>query len=267
MISEGADIVDVGGESTRPAVYGLAECVDETEEIRRTEPVIRRLAAARPDVPISIDTRKSRVAEAALSSGACAVNDVTAHRFDPRMAAVVGRCGAAAILMHMRGTDPRRMQDDVSYSRPIGEVVDGLRKAADAAVAAGIAPDKLAVDPGLGFGKGPAHNLLLLARLEDLAALGYPVVVGASRKGFVRRFSGVADDAPMRDRLPGSLACVAAAAEAGAAVVRVHDVGATVALLDARRRGESWSEAAAAAGAAPAPFSKMLRAISAAVVG
>jgi dihydropteroate synthase len=213
----------VGGESTRPSSYGKGEDVSAGEEIRRVVPVI---AAVRKvtDRPISIDTRKADVARAALQAGADLVNDVSALRFDADMASTCAQSGAGLLLMHMKGRDPRTMQDDVSYTHPVADVARDLARAVAAALAAGVAGEALAVDPGLGFGKGPDGNLVLLRHLAALRSLGFPVAVGASRKGFVRRFSGVAEDAPNPERLPGSLACLAAAASAGAAILRVHDV-------------------------------------------
>ena len=232
LFDEGADVVDVGGESTRPATgnYGAAPEVSLDEELSRVVPVVRGIRRASA-TPLSIDTRKAAVARAALAEGADAVNDVSALRHDPEMAGVVAAAGAGLILMHMRGDDPRRMQDDTSYAHPIADVAEALAAAAAGAQAAGVAPDRIAVDPGLGFGKSPEGNLGLLRHLAAFRTLGFPVAVGASRKGFVRRFSGVNEDSSAAERLPGSLAAVAAAAAAGAALVRVHDVAETVRFL------------------------------------
>jgi len=260
LAAEGADIIDVGGESTRPSAYGLADVVAPDEEIRRTEPVVRELARRLP-TPISIDTRKAAVAAAALNAGASVINDVTALRYDPEMAQLASRCGAALVLMHMRGTDPRTMQSDLEYADLVGEVADDLRRAADRARAAGVPDGALAVDPGLGFGKSPAQSLALLAHLRDLGPLGYPLVVGASRKGFVRRFAGLPAGSSPRRALAGSLAAAAAAADRGAAVVRVHDVAETVALFAARERGAAWTLAAREIGADVGPFERMIGAI------
>ena len=223
MFDQGAAIVDVGGESTRPASYGEAREVAAEEEIRRVVPVIEGIRRA-TSLPVSVDTRKAAVARDSIAAGADLVNDVSAFRYDPAMAEVVAETGAGALLMHMKGTDPRRMQEDVSYAHPIGDVAALLARAAGRAIEAGGAEDRIAVDPGLGFGKSPEGNLLLLRHLAALRSLGFPLAVGASRKAFVRSFSGVADDAPPADRLPGSLACLAAAVGARAAIVRVHDV-------------------------------------------
>jgi dihydropteroate synthase len=230
MFELGAAIVDVGGESTRPAIYGAAREVGLEEELSRVLPVIsgiRRQSAA----PISIDTRKAEVAGAALDAGADAVNDVSALRHDAAMAGVVARAQAGLILMHMKGDDPRRMQDDVSYGHPIADIAEALAAAANTALEAGLAQGHLAVDPGLGFGKSPEGNLLLLRHLSALRSLGLPVAVGASRKAFVRRFSGLPEGASAAERLPGSLAAAGAARAAGAAILRVHDVAETVRFL------------------------------------
>ena len=230
MFEEGAAIVDVGGESTRPATYGNAEPVSPAEEIRRVLPVIEAIRRE-SRAPVSIDTRKEEVARAALGAGADLVNDVSALRHDPRMASTVAEAGAALLLMHMKGDDPRTMQADTSYGHPVADVAEELAAAASKALDAGVRADRIAVDPGLGFGKSPEGNLVLLRHLGALRSLGFPVAVGASRKGFVRRFSGVGDDSSAADRLPGSLAAVAAASSAGAAIVRVHDVPETVRFL------------------------------------
>ena len=230
MFEQGAAIVDVGGESTRPATYGDARELPPAEEIDRVVPVIAGIRE-RSQAPLSVDTRKAAVARAALSAGADLVNDVSALRFDPDMAGTIAEVGAGAILMHMKGTDPRTMQDDVTYAHPLADIGGLLADAADRAVAAGVPADALCVDPGLGFGKSPEGNLLLLRHLRALHSLGLPLALGASRKAFVRRFSGVPDDAPPTDRLAGSLAALAAASEAGASILRVHDVAESVRFL------------------------------------
>ena len=223
MYEEGAGIVDVGGESTRPRNYGEAVEVPASEEIRRVIPVVEGIRRA-SDRPISVDTRKAEVARAALASGADIVNDVSALRFDPAMAVEAARGDAGLVLMHMRGLDPRRMQEDLAYRHLLGEVAAALAESAGAALDAGVPADAIAVDPGFGFGKTPEGNLLLLRHLAAFRSLGFPVAAGASRKGFVRRFSGVGDAASAVERLPGSLACLAAGVAAGASLVRVHDV-------------------------------------------
>jgi dihydropteroate synthase len=211
MAAEGADVVDVGGESTRP---GAAEVALE-EELQRVLPVVDALS---PHVRVSIDTRKREVAEAALDAGATIVNDVSASLYD---VAAVHEAGWVA--MHMRGT-PLTMQQQAQYDDVVGEVREFLLQRARLALAAGVA--EVWIDPGLGFAKTAEHNLTLLARLDELAALGHPVLVGASRKSFIGRLTG---DAPVEDRFEGSLALAVWAMEKGAAMVRVHDVRATVA--------------------------------------
>jgi len=238
MFGEGAAIVDVGGESTRPSSYGAAPEVPAAEEIGRVVPVIEAIRS-KTALPLSIDTRKAEVARAAIAAGADLVNDVSAFRFDPDMAGVVAETGAAAILMHMKGNDPRTMQADVSYAHPLAAIAAELAAALTRALAAGVAADRLAIDPGLGFGKSPAGNLVLLRYLAAFRSPGFPVAAGASRKAFVRLFSGVGDEASNAERLPGSLACVAASARAGAALVRVHDVSETVRFLRMRRAIET----------------------------
>jgi dihydropteroate synthase len=218
---EGADLLDVGGESTRPG----AEPVPAAEERRRVLPVIARLAD-RVRIPISVDTSKAEVAREALEAGASLVNDVTALRGDPEMAAVVARGRAALVLMHMRG-QPRTMQRAPRYRDVAGEVAAFLAQAARRAEAAGVERSRILLDPGLGFGKTVAHNLILLRSLGRLASLGYPLVLGPSRKSFI----GKALNAEVGDRLAGTLACVAFAQRHGAHVVRVHDVKATVQLV------------------------------------
>jgi dihydropteroate synthase len=256
LVDEGADLIDVGGESTRPPAYGPADPVDAPEEIRRIVPVVERLAAG-VSVPISVDTRKASVARAALAAGASIVNDVTALRYDPEMGPAAAAAGAAVILMHMRGTDPATMQDDLAYDDLFGEIAGALSAAAAAAVACGIPDSRIAVDPGLGFGKTPAQNLRLLARLAFLRRPGRPVAVGASRKGFVARYSELPPGTPPAERLAGSLACAEAAAGQGAAILRVHDVAPTVRFLAALRRGGDGAAAASAAGASPGPYERM----------
>ncbi len=230
LAAAGADLLDVGGESTRPG----AAPVDETEERRRVERVIARLAAE-AGIPISIDTTKAAVAGAALDAGARVVNDVSAGRFDPDMFALVADRGAGFVAMHMLG-DPRTMQDDPRYGDVVAEVGDFLVERADVARAAGVAPSAIAVDPGIGFGKTTAHNLTLLAGLDRLVArVGVPVVVGASRKRFIGRvlagLAGETAEPPAEQRDDGTLATTVWAAECGARVVRVHDVPTTVQAL------------------------------------
>jgi dihydropteroate synthase len=217
MAAEGADVIDVGGESTRPG----AEPVLLQEELRRVLPVIEPLAAAL-EVPLSIDTSKAAVARAALAAGARFVNDVTALRGDPEMAETVAEAGVDVCLMHMKG-EPRTMQDEPRYDDVVSEVKSFLEQRLSAAVAAGIEERRIWLDPGIGFGKSLQHNLELLRRLAEVVALGRPVLVGASRKGFVGRLTG----RPEPERLAGSLAAAVLAVERGAAMVRVHDVAPT----------------------------------------
>jgi dihydropteroate synthase len=222
LLAAGADLLDIGGESTRPG----AAPVPPEEECRRILPVVRALAGA--GAVLSVDTRNAITMAAALEAGAAVVNDVSALRHDAEAAGVVARSGAAAVLMHMRGLDPRTMQDDPRYEDVVLEVAAFLRERVAAAEAAGIPRARLALDPGIGFGKTVAHNLALIGRLPLLAGLGCPILVGASRKGFVGHLSGVAE--PAR-RLAGSLAVALAAAGRGAAILRVHDVAETVQAL------------------------------------
>jgi len=232
MFGEGAGIVDVGGESTRPPLYGDAEEVSVDEECARVLPVVAGIRA-RSDAPISIDTRKAAVAREALGAGADLVNDVTGGRYDPALLGTIAELGAGAILMHMRGTDPRRMQDDLRYDHLVADVAASLAESADRAEAAGVPREAIAVDPGLGFGKALEGNVTLLRHLAALRSLGLPLCVGASRKAFVRRFSGVPEGSAsaVADRLPGSLAALSVAAAAGAAILRVHDVPESVRFL------------------------------------
>ncbi len=211
---EGADILDIGGESTRPG----AAPVSGGEECRRVLPVIEGLISAGTRARISIDTSKPAVAEAALSAGATMVNDVTALR-DPGMASVVVRAGADVCLMHMLG-EPRTMQDDPSYEDVVGDVKAFLKARLDYAVGEGIAAERVLLDPGIGFGKTVEHNLELLGRLDELVGLGPPVVIGTSRKSFLGRLTG----RPVDDRVAATIATCVVAYERGATVFRVHDV-------------------------------------------
>ena len=221
MVAEGADVIDIGGESTRPG----AAAVPLAEELRRTIPVIRRLAKA-VRVPLAIDTSKADVAERAMDAGASIINDVTALRGDPRMAAVAARRRIRVILMHMAGT-PRTMQRRPRYHDVVSDVAAFLMRQAKQAQAEGISRSKLLVDPGLGFGKTMAHNLALMRGLSRFTALGFPVVIGPSRKSFI----GQMLNAEVGDRLAGTLACVASAFWHGVCMVRVHDVKACAQLL------------------------------------
>ena len=218
LAAEGADLVDVGGESTRPGAHG----VGEEEELRRVVPVIEALAGDLPAV-LSIDTSKAAVARAALAAGAAFVNDVTALRGDPAMAAVVAEAGCECCLMHMLG-EPRTMQRDPRYGDVVDDVRAFLEERTAFAVAAGVRPARIHVDPGIGFGKTATHNLELLRRLDEIAALGFPVVIGTSRKSFLGRLTGRDDP---HDRVAATVATSVLAYERGARVFRVHDVAAT----------------------------------------
>jgi dihydropteroate synthase len=217
LAAEGADLLDIGGESTRPG----SEAVPADEERRRVLPVIKRLAAE-VDVPISIDTRKAEVAEAALEVGATIVNDVTAGG-DPRTFEVAREAGAGLVLMHMRG-EPATMRELTEYADVVAEVRDYLAGRVEAAVTAGIDREFLCVDPGLGFAKTEEQSLRLIRETDALLPIGRPVLVGPSRKSFI----GWALDLPVEERLEGTLAAVALAVFRGAHIVRVHDVRAAV---------------------------------------
>ncbi|MGZ4110609.1 MAG: dihydropteroate synthase [Actinomycetota bacterium] len=214
MADEGADIVDVGGESTRPG----SEAVQVSEEMERIVPVIERLAAHLP-VPISVDTRRAEVARAALDAGAVIVNDVSAGR-DPEMFDVVRDRRAGYVLMHMLG-EPKTMQEDPRYDDVVAEVTEYLRERIEAAGLAGIDTERVAIDPGIGFGKNVEHNLSLLRHVEAFTALDRPVVYGPSRKRFIGSLLGGADE---NERLEGTLGTVSWLATRGAHAVRVHDV-------------------------------------------
>jgi dihydropteroate synthase len=221
MVEEGAAIVDVGGESTRPGSQGVS--IDD--ELRRVVPVLERLQGV---VPLSIDTTKPEVVRRALELGAELVNDVTALRGDPDMAEVVAGADAYLCLMHMLG-EPRTMQDDPRYDDVVSEVKAFLEGRLAFAVAAGIAEERICLDPGIGFGKTVEHNLELLRRLDELVALGRPVLVGVSRKRFLGRLLG--DPEATVGPLGASIAAAVAAVSAGATIVRVHDVRETVEAL------------------------------------
>ena len=224
LVDQGADILDIGGESTRPG----AEPVDAAGEIARVLPVIEGLRAAGWAGPVSIDTMKPEVARAAVAAGATMWNDVTALGFAPDSAAVAADLGCDVVLMHMKG-EPRTMQDAPAYADVVAEVAGWLAARAEAAMAAGVARERIRLDPGIGFGKTAAHNLALTAHLDRLVALGFPVLYGASRKRTIQSIDPTAMDPT--DRLGGSLALALEAARNGAAIVRVHDVRETVQAL------------------------------------
>jgi dihydropteroate synthase len=214
MVDEGADLIDIGAESSRPG----AEPVPEAEELRRLIPVVQEVCR-RVSVPVSVDTTKAAVARAAIDAGAAMVNDISACRADPAMPAVVAETGAGLVLMHMQGT-PQTMQQAPCYGSVVDDVRDFLHARMQAAVQAGVAADHILLDPGIGFGKNLDHNLTLLARLDALQSLGRPILVGVSRKAFIGEVLGRRTD----DRLMGTAAAVAIAVFRGAGVVRVHDV-------------------------------------------
>src|SRR5215210_2326904 len=220
LVEEGAAIVDVGGESTRPG----AEPVPAAFELERTIPVIERLAAGRDTgsagVRVSIDTTKAEVAAAALGVGARIVNDVSAFRFEPETAGLVAGAGATCVLMHMLG-EPRTMQADPRYEDVVSEVKAFLEERLAFAVAEGVPEEHVWLDPGIGFGKTLDHNLELLARLDEIVALGRPLLIGTSRKSFLGRLTR----REAGERLPGTIATNVLALAAGASVFRVHDVG------------------------------------------
>jgi dihydropteroate synthase len=230
LVEAGADIIDIGGESTRPG----AGAVSLVEELQRVLPVIRGLRR-NVEVPISIDTYKAQVAQAALIEGADIVNDISALRFDPRMAVLVAAEKIPVVLMHMQGT-PQTMQAEPCYNNVLREVRDFLTAQVRFAIDAGVERESIIIDPGIGFGKTLDHNLTLLKGLPALASVGQPLLVGASRKAFIGKILGVEPD----ERLEGSLAAAIAAVFGGAHIIRVHDVKETrkaIRVADAIRFG------------------------------
>jgi dihydropteroate synthase len=213
LAGDGAHILDVGGESTRPG----AEPVAAEEELRRVLPVVEALAGG--DAAVSIDTAKADVARRALEAGATIVNDVSAFRFDPDLAAVVAGAGVECCLMHMLG-EPRTMQRDPRYDDVVSDVRAFLEERVAFAVAEGVSEERIWVDPGIGFGKTLEHNLELLRRLDEIVAIGRPVVIGTSRKSFLGRLTGRNE----KERIPGTIATNVLALERGATIFRVHDV-------------------------------------------
>ncbi len=236
LIEEGADIIDLGGESTRPQSGGIAV----GEEMERVVPVIEALARE-TDLPLSIDTKKAEVAQASLKAGAVIINDISGGAADPGMLPLAARTGCGLVLMHMRGT-PARMQELTDYRDLLGEVRSELEGSLRAALEAGVGAERIVLDPGIGFAKKPTQNLELIDRLEVLAELGYPLLVGPSRKsfiGFSLQAQNLADGPD--DRLMGTMAAVAVSAFRGAHILRVHDVGEArqvLAVADAVREGE-----------------------------
>jgi dihydropteroate synthase len=239
LAAEGADIIDIGGESTRP----FSDSVSVEEEIRRVVPVIDKLAR-RVSVPISVDTTKADVARRALDAGAAIINDVTALRFDPGLAALAVEFDTPLILMHMLG-EPKSMQVAPSYANLIEDIRSFLADAVGRAENLGVPHSKIFVDPGIGFGKTVAHNLLLIKHVQAFASLDTPILIGASRKAFIRKILKQAHEEDIRPDLPivetGSQAAVSAAVLNGAHIVRVHDVAntlATVKILDAMMQAQ-----------------------------
>jgi len=227
LTEAGADILDIGGESSRPG----AETVSPEEELRRVIPVIQGLLG-KVDIPISVDTTKAVVAREALAAGAEIINDISAMRFDAQMPAVIASSGAAAILMHMRGMPQTMQQGDLDYASLTGEIIDFFRERLNAAQMAGISADRIIIDPGLGFGKSRSDNLKLLRYLAEFTVLGRPILTGPSRKSFLSHD----DDQGPQDRLEGTVTAVTAAIMNGSHLVRVHDVEAVkrvVAIADA----------------------------------
>jgi dihydropteroate synthase len=242
LLAQGADILDVGGESTRPG----AEPVAAAQQIARIEPVLGGLAAHAGGAQLSIDTSKAAVAQAAIDAGATLVNDVTAMRGDPAMVGLLAASGVDCCLVHMRG-EPRTMHEDPRYGDVVSEVKAFLEERMDFAVREGVSERRILLDPGIGFGKNASHNLELLHRLEELAALGRPLVIGTSRKSFLGRL------APSRPgpegRLPGTIATNVLAYERGARVFRVHDVGPVrdALALTTATLGRPWTQGATTA--------------------
>lgn len=228
LVEEGADLLDVGGESTRPQG---AVPVTVDEEIRRVLPVVRAISERLPDVPVSVDTVKSEVAAAALGEGAEIINDVSAFRIDPAMGEVCAERGAGVVLMHSRGTvsEMGTYQHATYGADPVGEIAAELRESALRAERIGVAHERIAIDPGVGFAKRSEHSLAVLGALDRIVALGYPVVVGVSRKRFVGELSGVAEPA---QRVDGTVGANVMALSLGARIFRVHDVRASRRALD-----------------------------------
>ena len=227
LITEGADVIDIGGESTRPR----AVAVPEAEELRRLMPVIAAVHRDHPQIPISVDTVKARVAEEAIAAGASIVNDVSAFRLDPEMPALCARLGAGVILMHSRGeVSTMASFAHADYGKDVmGEVVSELLQATDRAIDCGVARERIVLDPGIGFAKRREHSLAVLAQLRRLAILGFPVLVGVSRKRFIGEITRVDLAA---ERVFGTVGANVAALERGARLFRVHDVRASRQALD-----------------------------------
>jgi dihydropteroate synthase len=218
LVKDGADMIDLGGESSRPG----SKRISTQEELHRIIPVLEKLVVELPDTPISIDTYKPEVADACLEKGATLINDITGLRGLGEytgMAEVVAKHDALILIMHMQG-DPSTMQNDPIYRDVVQEISDFLMKQVAVARSAGIKDKNIILDPGIGFGKAFKHNLSILKHLDDFAALGFPILIGTSRKSFIEKISGL----PVEDRLPGTLASAVLAAASGAYAIRVHDV-------------------------------------------
>jgi dihydropteroate synthase len=239
MVADGADIIDIGGESTRP----FSDSVSADEELRRVIPIIEKIAPRIP-TPISIDTTKSIVAQHAVDAGATIINDISALRMDPEIAHIAAENDARLILMHMKGT-PKNMQNSPTYTDLFGEILSFLDKAVTSAIAKGVARSRIIIDPGIGFGKTIQHNLMILKDLDRFKTLGLQVLIGLSRKAFIRKIVKPRNMKDIDPLLPvvetGTQAAIAAAAMNGADIVRVHDVAktyATLKVISAITRGE-----------------------------
>jgi dihydropteroate synthase len=234
MVAQGADIIDIGGESSRPG----SESITPQAELDRIMPVLEGVLQE-VDVPVSIDTYKAEVAKAALESGAHIINDISGLRFDPDMAPVIARYGAPVVIMHIKGT-PKDMQRNPIYESLIEEIIEYLKQGIELACAAGIDPDQIVIDPGIGFGKTVQHNLQILNRLSEFSVLGKPVLVGTSRKSFIGQILGL----PVEQREEGTAASVSCSILNGAHIVRVHDVAKmaqVVKLTDAIKQADAYS--------------------------
>ncbi|MDI6714729.1 MAG: dihydropteroate synthase [Thermodesulfovibrio sp.] len=215
LAEEGADIIDIGGESTRPG----AEPLSVDEELKRVIPVIENLSK-KINIPISIDTYKAKVAEEAINAGATIINDISGLRFDPQMPYIASKYDTPVVIMHIKGT-PKNMQINPVYDALIPEIIEYLRNSIVIAKNAGVKENNIIIDPGIGFGKKPEHNLLIIKNLKEFANLGKPILIGVSRKSFIGK---ILDNAPAEQRLEGTMAAVAVSVINGANIVRVHDV-------------------------------------------
>jgi dihydropteroate synthase len=220
MIAQGADIIDIGGESTRPATFSDQTPLGAEEEIKRILPVIRRLAKDSPNTPISVDTYKAEVATAAIEAGAHIINDISGLTYDPEMAVLAARAGVPVVIMHLLG-EPKNIPLNPTYNDVVGEIGAFFEKQIAYAKGQGIAEEQIILDPGIGFGKSAEHNLEVIRRLAEFKKFGRPILVGPSRKRFLGK---LLDGAPPEDRLEGTAAAVAISIANGADIVRVHDV-------------------------------------------